>query len=61
MKNRHSVFLLILFILISMSCSRTVSDTKKIDAKINRAIGSWADPKLFDSCIVEMPSEMNND
>ena len=43
--------MLIVFVLISMSCSRTVSDREKIDTKINRAIDSWADPKLFDSCI----------
>ena len=53
MKNRFFVFLVVVFVLLSMSCSRvaSVSDTEKIDAKITRAIDSWRDPKLFDSCI----------
>jgi hypothetical protein len=36
---------------VSASCSRAVSNTEKIDAKIKRAIDSWVDPKSFDSCI----------
>jgi hypothetical protein len=50
-RNRQFVFLFILFILVSASCSRAVSNTEKIDARIKRAIDSWVDPKSFDSCI----------
>ena len=51
MRTRQFVFLFILFILVSASCSRAVSNTEKIDARIKRAIDSWVDPKSFDSCI----------
>ncbi len=51
MRNRQLFFLFILFILVSASCSRAVSNTEKIDARIKRAIDSWVDPKSFDSCI----------
>lgn len=51
MRNRQFAFLFILFILVSASCSRAVSNTAKIDARIKRAIDSWVDPKSFDSCI----------
>lgn len=40
MKNRQFIFLFILFILVSASCSRSVSNTEKIDARIKRAIDS---------------------
>ncbi|UCC41572.1 MAG: hypothetical protein JSV96_09215 [Candidatus Aminicenantes bacterium] len=51
MKNKPFLFLLIIFVLVSIRCSRAVSDMEKIEAKTTRAIDSWADPKLFDSCI----------
>lgn len=51
MRIRQFVFLFILFILVSASCTRAVSNTEKIDARIKRAIDSWVDPKSFDSCI----------
>jgi hypothetical protein len=50
-RNRQFFFLFIFFILVSASCSRAVSNTEKIDARIKRAIDSWVDPKSFDSCI----------
>jgi hypothetical protein len=50
-RNRQFVFLIILFIPVLASCSRAVSNTEKIDARIRRAIDSWVDPKSFDSCI----------
>jgi hypothetical protein len=51
MRSRQHAFLFILFILVSASCTRAVSNTEKIDARIKRAIDSWVDPKSFDSCI----------
>lgn len=51
MRTRQFVFLFILFILVLANCSRAVSNTEKIDARIKRAIDSWVDPKSFDSCI----------
>lgn len=51
MRIRQFVFLFILCILVSASCSREVSIAEKIDARIKRAIDSWVDPKSFDSCI----------
>lgn len=51
MRNGQFVFLFILFILVSASCSREVTNTEKIDSRIKRAIDSWVDPKYFDSCI----------
>ncbi len=51
MRNRQFIFLFILCILVSASCSRAVSNAEKIDARIKRAIDSWVDPKSFDSCI----------
>lgn len=51
MRNGQHAFLFILFILVSASCTRAISNTEKIDARIKRAIDSWVDPKSFDSCI----------
>jgi hypothetical protein len=54
MNNKCVSGIILFFLIFFVHCGGKQSQTKKIDEMILRAMDSWVDPKMFDSCITGM-------